>query len=265
MSAGPTEIEIFSLLKSLGLSEREARIYFALLSKGEKRASDISSSTGIPQPHVYSILKSARGKGVVEMLEGGAKKYRAVPLTLVIDRLIGEKERALVSLKKSSQEVAKKIQVSEKGVYIGELKPIIGKIDLEKRVIEMIQDAKKEILGIGTSSSLINHTEYLPFWRNLRSRGVKVRFLTKFDADKIEKIKPFIDAGTEIRFSNKWNISVKLIVDDEALFDVSFEEPEKPWDLRIWTNHKEIVKEARQRFEECWEKAKSLQEMIGSN
>jgi len=246
-------------LISIGLSEREARLYYILLSKGENRAREITNLSGIPQPHVYSLLKSMHGKGLVEILQGEVKKYGAVPIDLAIDKLIGEKERALASLKNKSREIAQKVKVDEKEIDIEEeSKPISGKKKIVDKSIEMIQAAKREVLCTTSSSELLEYYEkYEPDLKLLRSRGINLRVLT--DGKKIENVKNLIDAGTEIRFLTKMYTLRKLIVDEEeALLDVSCIGSGKPWDFGIWTNHEEVVTRLREEFEELWDKAKVI-------
>ncbi len=109
MDVKAVDAEIISVLISAGMTEREARVYSILLSKGESQASEIANLSKIPQPHIYSILKSMHSKGLVKIILGRKKKFCAIPLKLAIDKLINEKERALVSLRKEGLEIAQKI------------------------------------------------------------------------------------------------------------------------------------------------------------
>ncbi len=258
MSSDKPDWEIISLLRQIGLNVREAKVYVILLTGGEKKANEISKLTEVPLPHVYSILKTMHSKNIVEITQGEIKRYRAIPLELAIDRLIDQKEKALIALKNRSHEIAEKIQVNEKEVIVGELKPVLGKKNIEKKLIEMIQGAKKEILGITSASMLFNHIEYLPL---LKNKGITAKALIKFDAEKNEKFKPFILAETNIKFLTQSNISRKLIVDDTALLiDASIEET--AYDFGIWTNHREIVKASRERFEKLWQNAASFEDVL---
>ncbi len=248
--------EIISLLISIGLSEREARLYYVLLSEGENRVREIANLSGVPEPHVYSLLKSMHSKGTVEILQAGVRKYRAIPLDLVVDSLIGEKERALISLKNEGRKIAQSIKVDEKRIQRIEIKLIIGLEDMVKKAMEMLQGVKKDILAITSASMLLTHIEYLPFWINIKSRGVNLRVLIYPDVKKIERLKPITNAGAQIKFFTQKNVHHKLIVDESvALIYVNCEEQIKPLDFGFWTNHNEIAKRSMEKFEELWDQA----------
>ncbi|MBI4210575.1 MAG: TrmB family transcriptional regulator [Candidatus Diapherotrites archaeon] len=62
-------------LRKFGFSEREIRIYLALLELDEATASSISKSTGMPRTLVYDILESLITKGVASHVIKSGRKY----------------------------------------------------------------------------------------------------------------------------------------------------------------------------------------------
>lgn len=170
--------KIISLLISLGLKEREARLYYLLLSRGERGARELANLSGIPQSHVYSLLKSMFDRGVIEILEGERKKYRAVSLIAAIDKLTSDSERKLISLKNEGMRIAKQLGREE----MVEFKPISGSAAVEGKAIEMIQAAKKDILCITSAEVLLSNVEkYLYYLRGARARAVKPRIIAQFN------------------------------------------------------------------------------------
>jgi predicted DNA-binding transcriptional regulator len=57
--------EIVENLKSVGLEEKEAKIYLALLKFGQANVSDIADEAGIKRPTAYVVLDELRKKGLV--------------------------------------------------------------------------------------------------------------------------------------------------------------------------------------------------------
>ncbi|MES3005681.1 MAG: helix-turn-helix domain-containing protein [Patescibacteria group bacterium] len=57
--------EIIENLKSIGLEDKEAKIYVALLKFGEATVGDIADEAGIKRPTTYVILDELRKKGLV--------------------------------------------------------------------------------------------------------------------------------------------------------------------------------------------------------
>lgn len=64
--------EIVESLKTLGLSEYQAKVYVALVGYGTASASEISTASKVPQNKVYSVLKELEEEGLVFV--GGSGK-----------------------------------------------------------------------------------------------------------------------------------------------------------------------------------------------
>ena len=65
----------FEILREIGLSENEIKIYLELLKKGSNSAYELGKLTGIYRPHVYDKLEQLMNKGLVTHIYKGAKKY----------------------------------------------------------------------------------------------------------------------------------------------------------------------------------------------
>src|SRR3989338_4179429 len=112
-------------LRKFGLTDREIRIYLALLELGEALASKISERTNIPRTLVYDILENLLNKGVVSYVIKSNKKYFSAldPNSLIEvsknkeeekEKLIKEALPELINLK--HKELGKKAKVE---VYEG--------------------------------------------------------------------------------------------------------------------------------------------------
>src|SRR3989338_7234757 len=74
------------LLLRAGLSEREVRVYTALLKDGELGASSLARKTGLIRTNAYDVLNGLLRKGVVSYLIRNGKKYfRAAEPEKVLD------------------------------------------------------------------------------------------------------------------------------------------------------------------------------------
>lgn len=62
-------------LRKFGLSDREIRVYLALLEFNEALASKISEKTNIPRTLVYDILENLLSRGIVSYVIKSNKKY----------------------------------------------------------------------------------------------------------------------------------------------------------------------------------------------
>jgi sugar-specific transcriptional regulator TrmB len=67
-------------LKNLGLSEKEARVYVALLEIGQSTAYSVANKSGLKKPTTYVVLDELRKKGLVLKLPHARKHlYSAKP------------------------------------------------------------------------------------------------------------------------------------------------------------------------------------------
>jgi len=67
---------IKSILKEIGLTEYEARIYLALLELGKATSGEILNKAELRTGKIYEILNSLKNKGLVsEIIESGVKKF----------------------------------------------------------------------------------------------------------------------------------------------------------------------------------------------
>jgi len=95
-----SEIEIS--LKKLGLGEKEALVYLALLGLGEVGSSKIIKKTGLHGQFVYTVLGSLEQKGLAwHMVKRGRKKFSAKNPKMLVQLVDRQKRMA--------EEVAQKL------------------------------------------------------------------------------------------------------------------------------------------------------------
>ena len=115
------ELEV---LKDLGLTENEARVYLFLLEKGVSTATEMTAHLSIHRVNLYDLLKRLTEKGLVSSTqEGKSKKYSATDPEYLLKGL-EEKEALLkkilpdLELKKNSSRTKQETKVfqGEKGI-----------------------------------------------------------------------------------------------------------------------------------------------------
>jgi len=89
---------LVSELKKLNLSEKEARLYLALLELGEANLQDISNKSKIKRTTVYDILDSLKEKGLISTTKKGKRIYYYAENPKVIETIFKEKINVLHSV-----------------------------------------------------------------------------------------------------------------------------------------------------------------------
>ncbi|MAF34420.1 hypothetical protein CMO91_01100 [Candidatus Woesearchaeota archaeon] len=89
---------VAELLKEIGLTERESKVYLSLLDLGRSTTGPLIKASGVPNSKIYEILSSLHKKGLVTWVIGGKTKFfeAAEPKTLL--RLFDQKRRTLANM-----------------------------------------------------------------------------------------------------------------------------------------------------------------------
>jgi sugar-specific transcriptional regulator TrmB len=82
-----------TILSKIGLSEREAQVYVALLDLGPSGVVALSRKTGLNRPMVYNVLNDLKKRGLVEVEFFGIKSKFAAANPDQFDALIQEHRR----------------------------------------------------------------------------------------------------------------------------------------------------------------------------
>ena len=91
--------ECVDVLKRLGLTLNEARVFCALSGVGKSTAKSISKSSGIAREVVYQVLPSLQTKGLVEEIVTSPKRFRALSMEDTLGILLRRRTRESAELK----------------------------------------------------------------------------------------------------------------------------------------------------------------------
>jgi sugar-specific transcriptional regulator TrmB len=80
-------------LRTLGLSNYEARVFVALQKLGGGTAQEVSQLSEVPRSQVYGAADDLADRGLVEVIEAAPKAYRPVSLSTARDLLTEHFER----------------------------------------------------------------------------------------------------------------------------------------------------------------------------
>ena len=88
------DINLITLVKEAGLTEGEAKVYLALLKKGESTTGPIIEESGVANSVIYRILDSLIEKGLASyILKDKTKYFRAAEPNKILEYLEEKKEK----------------------------------------------------------------------------------------------------------------------------------------------------------------------------
>jgi len=166
-------------IKALGFSEKEAKVYLALLEIGIGSAVSVSKRAGIKRPTTYIIFDELISKGAVFIIPQSKKKlYRAIPpqnLFELYEERFNRAKRVLPSIQAISKQESYKPQVL---LYEG--------IEGVKKAFEygIKRMAGKEIKGFFAKASpetLKNFNNFQDYGVAFRDNNIRIRGIAPRD------------------------------------------------------------------------------------
>ncbi len=229
------------MLRKIGLSESDTRVYLALLKLGRANVTQLAERSGVHRTNIYSILDKLKEMGLVSSFnEDNKMKFKVSDPENLLNYLRENEEaikKLLPDLKKIRESVKEKVSVD---VFRG--------IKGMKSAFNDIIREKKNIIGWGLTGQL---RKYMPVYAKQYLRDIR-RF-------KIKNRYIYVE-GTEFRDKL---FDVKLLP-KEFLTPVATQVYADKIHITIWEpdfvsitiKSKEIANNYRKHFELLWKIAK---------
>jgi len=165
-------MDIHESLQSLGLSERESRVYQVLLNIGPTTITKLIAATGIPSSKIYDVLERLEQKGLVtHILVKNKKEFHPVNPEKLFD-LIKEKERIINDIlprlqglyEEKREEIQAEIYKGKEGI---------------KHIFEDILKEGREWCALGASGkAAFTLPYYMPhFYKRMKKKRIKLNIL----------------------------------------------------------------------------------------
>lgn len=192
-------------LRTLGLTEYEARVYSSLVGMGHSDARQIYEYLGASKPNVYESLKSLTDRGFVLTISAKPAIYKAAPYELVLKRLL--------DAHKSAEETARaELCALEQIRAQDEASPALWTLFGDRNIYN-----KLEVLLTGATSTvrgIVPAGDY-PALAFLMGKDVDINLIVKGDGDPVRKF--------GLRTAKVRNLAVKVATPLKNL-DSEFEE-----------------------------------------
>lgn len=170
--------EIIENLKSIGLEDKEARVYVALLKFGEANVGDIADEASIKRPTTYIILDELRKKGLVLKIPNAKKiMFQAKTPDEFFEQTVEHVNKFEKLLPK-----LRSMNPSKKGIKTLYFEGINGVKDALAYNIDSLKD--KSLMGFWAKADKITEPMkeiYIKNVQALKKRNVVVKGITPLD------------------------------------------------------------------------------------
>lgn len=250
------DTELLKDLKSVGISEYEAKVYLALLINGPMTGNEIHRASGVPHGKTYSALEKLEAKGFINVIAERPKVFKPVDPSIVVKDALENKLKKAQELFKNLPEKLESIKrtrlkeepISEKIQFISEESPAMFN--------KIYRTAKKRLRRIHTYEE--RHYERARITDKLVKKGVRVQFLvTKITEQGLKWMKEDLKIGIEVKYYPVENLRVNLKDDSEVIITIL--NPKNPKDrIYLYAQSEGLAKAMGFYFDYLWEKAKEI-------
>jgi hypothetical protein len=277
---GLSEESIRSVLRTFGLTRKEADVYVFLAKHGVLKGGEISKQTKTQKAPIYRVLKSLQSKGLVESTLEFPARFTAVPFEKVIDLNIKTKQEEAAQIAAQKKELLNYWQSIKKEGPAPQLEKftvIEGKQKIYQKLSQMISETRIQLSTVTSIQSLVRASQLGLFdvssAHPLKSKSM-LRFLVELSIQDISTMKKLLKlmAITMINFEGRTpelglNFFPQMTIRDkeEAIFFITptADTPAlKQDDVCLWTNSKSLVDAFLAVFEELWRNSTDMRKKI---
>lgn len=189
------------ILRELGLTFSQARLYIALVRLGDQATvNTVSNFSNVARQDVYSILAELQKLSLVEMIIGNPKMFKAIPMQETVSILINRRNRETNALLSEATELLGRLPEKAEATIQQDNRQFVlipAKEVLVHRVENAIEIAQKSILVITPRKELTQWLLILDkFWNQALKRGVNIQWITEKQENansNPESIKAFLN------------------------------------------------------------------------
>jgi len=165
------------ILKEVGLSTNEAKVYETLLKTGEASVQTISLKSGVHRRNVYDSINKLIEKGLVsEIFIKGEKNFKAIDPRRLLEIIKEKEEKLNKTIPEMQEKLSKQGEKEEAYFYRG--------IEGFKNYLKDIIDTGETVYFIGAKAFWLDERlkYFLPmFERDRKAKGIKFKHLFDYE------------------------------------------------------------------------------------
>ena len=245
-------------LTELGFSDKETKVYLALLELGRGTTSEIARGAGILRTTAYNILDILAGKGLVKLTGKEPKaEYVALPPEKIIDYLEKEIKDYQEKLNRANQ-----LAPQLKSIHNVAERPKIKFYEGKDGLKEVYEDTLTSTEPIRAFAAVDDMHQALPdyfpeYYKRRAKKGIAIRGIVPATEMALERLKSNKEELREMALvpKDKYYFSPEINIYDNKVMIASWREK-----LGIIIESEEIADAMKKIYELAWAEAKRLDE-----
>jgi sugar-specific transcriptional regulator TrmB len=266
-----SEKDVTRFLQILGLSKREIQVYMFLAKSGVQSTSFVAKRLKMERVQAYRTFKKLQEKGFIEATLERPTRFTIVPFSALVDNYITVKKNEVANLNEQKQNLLtawQSISAPESEYPVAKFSIITGKKKIHSKMLNMIEEAKSEIIVLTTAFGLIQEDIAGIFDAVMgpaQERGLHVQVITDVAMENLKVVERIDRNITEEELNIKMrhvNMSSKffprfLIKDEEeAILYAPFGNEASVLNLEdegLWINDKMFISVLKAFFVQMWQ------------
>jgi sugar-specific transcriptional regulator TrmB len=244
------------ILREIGLSEGEIKVYLALLKIGEAKKTELAKESGVSSSKIYEICSRLQKKGIVgTILKEKKTHFQAMEPKRLLD-FFNEKTAKIENQKK---ELEKAIPMLESFSKIQENKAVLyeGLNAIKNFYRNILEELKRGeeyyVIGVNYGENIPGVKEFFESFHNQRAKkGIKVKMLVNSDAKDI--LVKTIHSKSEIKYLPQYLMSNMIILFYKNKAFIFFLAKDA---IGLLVENEEVAKGFKSYFDAFWKIAKS--------
>jgi sugar-specific transcriptional regulator TrmB len=162
-------VDRLNLLVEYGLTEYQARVYLALLDFPSLPAGALAKAAQIPRNRLYEVLEELQSMGLIDILQGETRQYRANPLSSYLDRSVSDLKERIDRIEAQKSYLAAAFQppaLAESGdLEAGTTSVLLTRRAVAREADRIVDEAKDSLVVVGSEGGwerILHHLSRLP-------------------------------------------------------------------------------------------------------
>ena len=205
-------MDTLDTIKSLGLSDKEARVYVMILEHGPSSPQEISNTSGLKRPTVYVILGELMNRGIASFIPYSKKKmYRVISP----DELFQNVENKIKSAKERLPEIKSLQKSDSEKPYTLFFDGVEGiKQIMSYKLEEMQNDELLHFMSTTSKKTIDLFGGFREYNKELKNKKISMRGITPSDSSLKTYRKEDKEFGREVKEVDlqeyKSNVSIEM-------------------------------------------------------
>ncbi len=247
-------------LEGLGLTPVEAKVYLALLSIGEAKASFLAREAEILRTDIYRILSALTGKGLVSSPLGTPAKYTATDPQEALGRLIKDQSSKTQRLTAQYARMVSRIKSMSKrsNTHTGEFKVLPNRYRGFETAVEMITRSQSYYAAVfskwGLARYCVGDGPGRKALATAHRRGVSIRIISEIDKSNYAQAS-VLSKFAEVRHTSDVTFFLDLSDGKEVILGpklIPHDLLRTRQEVDLWTNNPAFVNAIQGMFDKLW-------------